>query len=676
MFGIKNLKIGTKVVVAPLIAIVFLLVLAIFSNNALKSNEHALDEIVNKKFEIYKQNASLLSNVNLYNSILYKVFNFTSNNYSQKLIDEQMKLLQDLGDTIDKQFKKISTLKFLDSAEKKLFKELDKDLKEYKSAVFDALDMLSVDVGMATPMLSVTDDSFIKINKVLSDISKDTDKDNNEAYEEAITDTDNTLYTLYILIVIALLLSIVTTIVVGKSITTPLTAFQTGLIGFFKYLNKESLITETLDDKSTDEIGTMAKVVNENIIKTKTLIEQDQALIDDVKRVVEAVRSGVLHKHVEKDTSSGSLHELRVIFNEMLDVMAANICGDINKVKVALDAFQKLDFTHRIQNPTGNTSQGLNSLAEIINKMLIENKSNGLTLQNSSNSLLSNVETLNTASNEAAASLEETAAALEEMASNIANNTNNVVQMASYASEVTSSVETGQNLASKTTTAMDEINHEVTAISDAISVIDQIAFQTNILSLNAAVEAATAGEAGKGFAVVAQEVRNLASRSAEAANEIKALVENANTKANEGKKIADDMITGYTGLNESISKTIELISDVETASKEQQNAIVQINNAVNQLDQQTQENANVAGATKDIAQQTQNIAMTIVEDANEKQFVGKESVKAKDIGNNISSPQLIANKPVQTKQLKTASVAAKKPVVTKATNDTDEWKSF
>ncbi|GKT31681.1 hypothetical protein ADUPG1_002087, partial [Aduncisulcus paluster] len=95
--------------------------------------------------------------------------------------------------------------------------------------------------------------------------------------------------------------------------------------------------------------------------------------------------------------------------------------------------------------------------------------------------------------------------------------------MATYAQTVTSSVSSGEALASQTTLAMDEINTEVTSINEAITVIDQIAFQTNILSLNAAVEAATAGEAGKGFAVVAQEVRNLASRSAEAANEIKKL---------------------------------------------------------------------------------------------------------------------------------------------------------
>ncbi|MCP4970316.1 MAG: hypothetical protein GY932_06975 [Arcobacter sp.] len=151
------------------------------------------------------------------------------------------------------------------------------------------------------------------------------------------------------------------------------------------------------------------------------------------------------------------------------------------------------------------------------------------------------------------------------------------------------------------------------AVNETITVIDKIAFQTNILSLNVAVEAATVGEAGKGFAIVAQEVRNLASRTTDAANEIKILVKNATVKADTGKSIAKNMISGYDNLKDNISKTIELISDIEVASQEQQQGIEQINSSITLLDSQTQKNASIAQTTKEIAVKSKSIAKTIVE---------------------------------------------------------------
>jgi methyl-accepting chemotaxis protein len=192
--------------------------------------------------------------------------------------------------------------------------------------------------------------------------------------------------------------------------------------------------------------------------------------------------------------------------------------------------------------------------------------------------------------------------------------------MATLGTTVNRAVTSGQELANKTATSMDNINNEVTAINEAITVIDQIAFQTNILSLNAAVEAATAGEAGKGFAVVAQEVRNLAARSAEAANEIKTLVESATTKAHEGKQISTDMIDGYETLNTHINETIHLIEDVSSASKEQMTGIEQINDTVTMLDRVTQENANEANNVSSIADEVRTMADELVADAQSKKF--------------------------------------------------------
>jgi methyl-accepting chemotaxis protein len=266
--------------------------------------------------------------------------------------------------------------------------------------------------------------------------------------------------------------------------------------------------------------------------------------------------------------------------------------------------------------------------------MLVENKLNGLKLSENSNVLLTNVDKLNVSSNEAAASLEQTAASLEQITSNIRSNTENIAKMSTYSNSVTYSAKEGEKLANETTLAMDEINIQVNSINEAIAVIDQIAFQTNILSLNAAVEAATAGEAGRGFAVVAQEVRNLANRSAEAAREIKNIVENATKKANDGKEIAGYMIEGYKELNKNILNTINLISDIEMSSKEQLTGIEQINCAVTQLDQQTQQNAVIASQTHEVAITTDTIAKIILTNVDSKEFLGKDEVKINSVIDN------------------------------------------
>lgn len=402
-----------------------------------------------------------------------------------------------------------------------------------------------------------------------------------------------------------------------------------GLNSFFSYLNKDSDKTQSIDIKANDEFGLMAKQINENVSIIQKKFNEDSILIEEVKSVVEKVKNGKIKQIITKSSHNESLEELKVIINNMLEVLSLNVSDDLNKILVALESYKNLDFTHKIENVTGKTEQGLNTFANIINEMLVENKTTGLTLVQSSNILLENVNVLNLNSNESAVALEETAASLEEITSNISHNTENVIKMANYAKRLNDSANEGKNLAEETTTSMNEIDEQVIAINEAISVIDKIAFQTNILSLNAAVEAATAGDAGKGFAIVAQEVRNLASRSTEAANEIKDLVQNATNKTNNGKKITLRMIDGYSQLNDNISKTIDLISDVESATKEQQTGIELINDAINSLDSKTQENASISTRTKDVANETDVIAQEIVRTANEKEFIGKNNIKIK-----------------------------------------------
>ena len=523
-----------------------------------------------------------------------------------------------------------------------------------------------------------------ELDKNTEELAKLVDELRDSQVNEALINSESTydksssaFYILIVMSIVGVLIGIIIGITIVRQIGTSLSNFENGLLSFFKFLNKESSKAILLDDSSKDEFGEMAKVVNQNIEKTEKLIIQDNELINNVKEVVNEVKSGRLNQRITKSTQNESLDELKNTFNEMLENTSKNVCEDINKITRVLDSFAKLDFRDRVENDIGTVANGLNKLADIINDMLVENKSNGLTLDASSDILLVNVDKLNISSNEAAASLEETAAALEQITSNIRNNTQNIAKMATYSNSVTKSAHDGEKLANQTTVAMDEINVQVNLINDAISIIDQIAFQTNILSLNAAVEAATAGEAGKGFAVVAAEVRNLANRSADAAREIKTIVENATKKANQGKDIANHMIDGYKELNQNISQTINLISDIESSSKEQLSGIEQINDAVNSLDRQTQQNAAIASQTHDVANITDEIAKLVVSNANAKEFIGKNEVKAKTMNKKVNSSYDIKSSQTIHKKVETKpTIQKEKEVITNNKSSDEEWESF
>ncbi|MGJ0370924.1 methyl-accepting chemotaxis protein [Aliarcobacter cryaerophilus] len=692
------MSVKNRLIALSLVFILSLLTISAVSYFNTKSSSNDLTNISDEKIPILIAVAELDTLRFKLRSITFEVFSVNKDaDYIKRLQNIKANREATWAD-IAKHWEYFASTPKQTEAGKKAFATLEtafNDLKKSHDPIHGNLIKLieNKDDEKITSLIAEYEDSVQKMipisnvfGKLLEEQKTRTTNYATNMVKDSVSSSNKSLTLIVILSLIVMAISIGFTVMTTRFVVNSLSKLQQGILGFFSFLNEESKSATLIDLKSNDEFGEIAKVINQNIEKTESSIKKDDEFIHATELFIKELSSGNMLAKIEVEPDTQNLKVLKELLIKMQHYLEHTIARDINRLLFVIDSFKKYDFTARFPNPYAKIAVAMNELGDEISALLRQSYGTGLMLENSSHELLENVNILNQSSNAAAASLEETAAALEEITSTVISNANNVELMTRFSNEVSNSAKKGQQLANQTTNAMDEINNQVNRINEAIAVIDQIAFQTNILSLNAAVEAATAGEAGKGFAVVAQEVRNLASRSAEAAKEIKNIVENATSKANEGKNISFEMIQGYTELLENIEKQSQTINEIATASKEQQAGITQINDAVTGLDQQTQQNANIASDTKTIAINADNIAKKIVSDSHNKQFVGKEDVEKenKKINSTVKNSNIVLNptkksseiKPSTTKKDMDKKTPIKQNEIKSSTKDDDEWESF
>ncbi|CAL60851.1 methyl-accepting chemotaxis protein II, probable aspartate sensor [Herminiimonas arsenicoxydans] len=295
------------------------------------------------------------------------------------------------------------------------------------------------------------------------------------------------------------------------------------------------------------------------------------------------------------------------------------ITGPLKEMLLHFDTIASGDLTSNIEvksrNEMGTLMLGLQKMQKRLTDTVAQVREGSMAISTATTEIAAGNLDLSSRTEQQAASLEETASSMEELTSTVKQNTDNARQANQLATSASAVAVKGGAVVSDVVNTMDAINTSARKIVDIIGVIDGIAFQTNILALNAAVEAARAGEQGRGFAVVASEVRSLAQRSAAAAKEIKHLIDDSVNKVDAGTRLVAEAGTTMTEVVDSVKRVTDIMSEILAASQEQSAGIEQVNTAIVQMDEVTQQNAalveQAAAAASSLRDQATNLSTVV-----------------------------------------------------------------